>query len=377
VGGVLPKNEKLAGEWCLRAARQGDVAAETTLGYLYSTGKGVHKSVSQAMVWWRRAADQGSADAEFNLGEFYLLGNGVERDYKEALQWFRKAAEQGESDAQYHLGLMYEDGTGVGPDANEALLWYRLSAAQGFPDAREKVDAYAKLVPPQHEFSVGELPELSVDQALEQVAKEYSGQAADRVARDDIAFPASEEEYLALGKHAVLLLATVTHDRAELPVARVYLEKDNGVIELRKIGSFLCRTQPGSLVESVLGPYRENAFYLLPISAYFQSAKLLVDFSRNRTRFQLIQFPEDVKPDFVLADPQHALDTDLAVSTDVINLLSYASTVLISRRGSSLSIQLQLPCFNSTSTCRAISLRVSKTPCPWKATASSTGSFLR
>jgi hypothetical protein len=159
--------------------------------------------------------------------------------------------------------------------------------------SREKVDAYAKVLPPQHEFSVGELPELGVDQALQEMAKEYSGQATDRVVRDDIAFPADEKEYLALGKRAVLLIAAVTHDPAELHVARVYLEKENGVIELRKIGSFLCRTPQGSLVESVLGPYRENAFYLLPISAYFQPAKLLIDFSRNRSRFQLIQFPED------------------------------------------------------------------------------------
>src|ERR1700682_2690601 len=34
VGGYLPKNDKLAAEWCSRAARQGSVAAETTMGYL-------------------------------------------------------------------------------------------------------------------------------------------------------------------------------------------------------------------------------------------------------------------------------------------------------------------------------------------------------
>jgi len=107
------------------------------------------------MSWWRKAADQGSADAQFNLGEFYGLGRGTKRDYKQALNWFFKAAEQGEPDAQYHLGLMYEASNGVPSDTNEALRWFRLSGAQGFSDAREKVDAYAKLFPPQHEFSLG------------------------------------------------------------------------------------------------------------------------------------------------------------------------------------------------------------------------------
>jgi TPR repeat protein len=321
VGGYLPKDDKLAAEWCSRAARQGMVAAQTTMGYFYSTGKGVPHSDKEAMRWWRKAADQGSADAQFNLGEFYGLGRGSKRDYKEAVKWFRKAAEQGEPDAQYHLGLMYEGGTGVAPDTTEALRWYRLSAAQGFVDAREKVDGYAKLFPPQHEFSLGDQSPLSVDQALEQMAQEYSGQTTDRVVRDDIAFPANETEYKNLGKHAILLLAAVTHDPAELPITRVYLEKEAGVLELQKVGSFLCRTPRGSAVERVLGPYRENAFYLLPISSYFQQAKLVIDFARNRSGFQLIQFPEEVKTDFVLADSDHGQGRTLQASTEAVHAI--------------------------------------------------------
>jgi TPR repeat protein len=321
IGGYLPKNDKLAADWCSKAARQGNVAAETTMGYLYSTGKGVPHSDKEAIQWWQRAADQGSADAQFNLGEFYGSGRGTKRDYKEAVKWFRKAAEQGEPDAQYHLGLMYEAGNGVTPDTTEALRWYHLSAAQGFADARQKVDEYAQLFPPQHEFSLGDQSPLSVDQALEQMAKDYSDQATDRAVRDDIAFPANAEEYKNLGKHAILLLAAVTHDPAELPIARVYLEKEEGVIELQKVGSFLCRTPRGSVVERVLGPYRENAFYLLPISSYFQRAKLVIDFARNRSGFQLIQFPEEVKTDFVLADSDHGQGTMLHASIEAVNAI--------------------------------------------------------
>lgn len=321
VGGYLPKDDKLAAKWCSKAALQGLVAAETTLGYLYSTGKGVPHSDKEAMRWWRKAADQGSADAQFNLGEFYGLGLGTKRDYKQALNWFHKAAEQGEPDAQYHLGLMYEAGNGIPSDTNEALHWFRLSAAQGFSDAREKVDQYAKLFPPQHEFSLGEQTPLNVDQGLVEMANEYSAQPTDRAVRDDIAFPANEDEYLSLGKNAILLLATVTHDPAELPLKRVYLEQQGHVTELQKIGSFLCRTPSGSAIEHVLGPYRENAFYLLPISAYFQRENLVIDFARNRSGFKLIQFPEQVKVGFVLEDSDRTRDATLPVSNEAVNAI--------------------------------------------------------
>ena len=72
-------------------------------------------------------------------------------------------------------------------------------------------------------------------------------------------------------------------------------------------------------MERVLGPYRENAFYLLPISAYFQKADLLIDFARNRSGFELIQFPEEVKVDLVLKDTDHDKEAALPVSKDVLN----------------------------------------------------------
>jgi hypothetical protein len=76
-------------------------------------------------------------------------------------------------------------------------------------------------------------------------------------------------------------------------------------------------TPAGSSVERVLGPYRENAFYLLPISAYFEKSDLLIDFARNRSGFKLIQFPEEVKVDFILkdSDPEAAEP----VAKDVLN----------------------------------------------------------
>lgn len=72
-------------------------------------------------------------------------------------------------------------------------------------------------------------------------------------------------------------------------------------------------------MEKVLGPYRENAFYLLPISALFQRSDLLIDFARNRDAFKLMEFPQKMEVDSVLKDPDRAKDTTLPVSKDVLH----------------------------------------------------------
>ncbi|HKR84343.1 MAG TPA: hypothetical protein VJS37_09220 [Terriglobales bacterium] len=71
-----------------------------------------------------------------------------------------------------------------------------------------------------------------------------------------------------------------------------------------------------ALPERVLGPYRENAFYRLPIPACLEKSDLLIDFARNRSGFKLIQFPEEVNVDFIVKDPDHAAAQP--VSKDVI-----------------------------------------------------------
>lgn len=91
------------------------------------------------------------------------------------------------------------------------------------------------------------------------------------------------------------------------------------MVELKKIGSSLYRTPAGSAVEKVLGPYRENAFYLLPTSAFFQNTDLLIDFARNRDAFKLMEFPQKMEEDFVLNDPDRAKQTTLPVSKDVLH----------------------------------------------------------
>ena len=77
-----------------KAAEEGDVKAQSTLGYYYAAGKGVKPNKAESLKWDRMAAEQGDAMAQYSLGCSYLEGNGVPKDKTEAEKWLRKAAAQ-------------------------------------------------------------------------------------------------------------------------------------------------------------------------------------------------------------------------------------------------------------------------------------------
>jgi len=117
-------------------AIKGNATAQTNLGYMYVTGKGVSQDFSQALYWYRKAIEQNEPYAQTNLGAMYRDGQGVSQDFNQALFWFRKAAEQNQANAQTNLGYMYETGKGVSQDFSQALYWYRKAAEQNEPYAQ-------------------------------------------------------------------------------------------------------------------------------------------------------------------------------------------------------------------------------------------------
>ena len=82
-------------------------------------------------------AERGVAPAQTWLGFMFQTGRGVPQNYTEAAMWYRRAAEQGDSLAQYSLGLLYDRGQGVPRDVIEANKWLNLSTAAAPPRARE------------------------------------------------------------------------------------------------------------------------------------------------------------------------------------------------------------------------------------------------
>ena len=82
-------------------------------------------------------AERGVAAAQSYLGFMFETGRGVPQNYTEAAMWYRRAAEQGDSLAQYSLGLLYDKGFGVPRDIVEASKWLNLSTAGSPRAARE------------------------------------------------------------------------------------------------------------------------------------------------------------------------------------------------------------------------------------------------
>lgn len=82
-------------------------------------------------------AQQGDPAAQSYLGFMFETGRGVPQNYTEAAMWYRRSAEQGDSLAQYSLGLLYDKGQGVPRDIVEASRWLNLSTAAAPPAARE------------------------------------------------------------------------------------------------------------------------------------------------------------------------------------------------------------------------------------------------
>jgi TPR repeat protein len=170
-------------KWLRKAAEQGHVFSQTTLGTINAEGvQGVvEKDYSQALMWFifaaakgdmealefrdslanrmtpaqiaeaqklarefkppdahtkslqefKALAAQGDAAAQFKLGVIYYKGLGVQPDYLEALNWFKKAALQGHPLARYNAGYMNEKGEGTPQDHVEAAKYYRQAAEQG------------------------------------------------------------------------------------------------------------------------------------------------------------------------------------------------------------------------------------------------------
>jgi hypothetical protein len=82
-------------------------------------------------------AEQGVRPAQSYLGFMFETGRGVPLNYTEAAMWYRRAAEQGDSAAQYSLGLLYDRGQGVPRDIVEASKWLNLSTAAAPRRTRE------------------------------------------------------------------------------------------------------------------------------------------------------------------------------------------------------------------------------------------------
>ncbi len=127
-------------------AEQGDPVAQFGLAEIYRRGQCVSESVGEAWKWYRLSREKGTSDAELRwhqlgakqgiaeaqtiLGRMYESGRGVKQDYREAMKWYRQAAEQGDAAAQSSLGALYAKGHGVIQDYLLAHMWSNIAASK-------------------------------------------------------------------------------------------------------------------------------------------------------------------------------------------------------------------------------------------------------
>lgn len=124
-------------------ADKGDADAEFNLGQAYRLGRGVPTNLAAAKTWFERAANQGHVDAETTLG-LLLFQNG---DQSGGLNWLKKAALRGEPRALLVYGTALVNGDSVTQDPVLGYAFVSRAAAQGLEPARQTLAQLDQLLP--------------------------------------------------------------------------------------------------------------------------------------------------------------------------------------------------------------------------------------
>ncbi|WP_414933033.1 tetratricopeptide repeat protein [Vibrio europaeus] len=129
---IVEHSDSEAEKWYKKAALQGHLDAQHSLGEVYEYGESGIKNIEDATVWYQRAAKQGSLKAITKLGTMYHDGYGIvqSENYAQAMKLYRQAAEQGYSNAQVRLGAMLANGENSAKDYAGAEMWFKKAANQ-------------------------------------------------------------------------------------------------------------------------------------------------------------------------------------------------------------------------------------------------------
>lgn len=133
-----PKNRDLGVEYLKQAAEAGYVPAQYTLASLYLEGQSVLDDRQQAMDYLIQAANNGWVDAQLKLAQTMIQFSLPQYD-KAAFHWAQKAAKQQHAEALLMLGNCYYDGIGTEIDYNQAFTIYQHLAARDHFLAQYKV----------------------------------------------------------------------------------------------------------------------------------------------------------------------------------------------------------------------------------------------
>jgi cell division septation protein DedD len=124
-------------------AEKGDPDAQFNLGQAYRLGRGVATNLSAAKTWFGRAAGQGHVDAQTTLG-LLLFQNG---EQAEGLKWLKQAAIKGDPRALLVYGTALVNGDGVTQDPVLGYAYVSRAAAQGLEPARQTLAQLDEILP--------------------------------------------------------------------------------------------------------------------------------------------------------------------------------------------------------------------------------------
>lgn len=125
-------------------AQDGNSDAAFKLSECYQTRKyGCEPSEEKYFNYSLMAAKGGHAQAQYNVAQCYFDGKGVAKSLTNAIFWFHQAYKRNHADAAYFLGNHFfeagEDEDGSEPDFVKALTYYQLAAESNIEDSDIKV----------------------------------------------------------------------------------------------------------------------------------------------------------------------------------------------------------------------------------------------
>ena len=136
-----------AAKWYTKAASQGNIEAQHSLGLLNThAGNYIFANPKNSVKWFRAAAEQGHASSQMFLADAYVEGDGVVRNYAEAAKWYQKATVQGDGMAMHGLAVLYAKGFGIPKDLVKAYAWNNVSATQGWGMAKTYREELEKMM---------------------------------------------------------------------------------------------------------------------------------------------------------------------------------------------------------------------------------------
>jgi cell division septation protein DedD len=124
-------------------AEKGDADAAFNLAQAYRLGRGVPLNLGEAQSWFQRAASQGHIDAQTTLG-LLLFQNGNRIG---GLRWLKMASEKGEPRAMLVYGTALYNGDGIPQDPVLGYAYVSRAAAQGLAAAKDTLIQLDQIMP--------------------------------------------------------------------------------------------------------------------------------------------------------------------------------------------------------------------------------------